>query len=172
MIKKNYKKELVQSIKDILANNSFVVLIEYKGLTAQAITDFRNLIKSKNANVKIFKNTLSKIAIKDTKYDPLAEYFKDQVAIAYSNDCVGLSNALIQFAKDNKEIKIKVGFLEDKIVDINLIKSLSALGSLDEVRAKFLSKLNAPASNLARLLKAPSSKLLTILKNYMSLKKD
>lgn len=170
MINKNLKKELVQSLKDILSNNPFVVLVEYKGLTAKGITDFRNLLKSRNANVKIFKNTLSKIAVKDTVYDPLTEYFKDQVAISYSDDCVGLSNALIKFTKDNEAVKIKIGFLEDKVVDLKTIKSLSALGSLEDVRAAFLRKLSAPASNLARLLQAPSSKLLTIMKNYASSK--
>lgn len=170
MVKKNLKKELVQSLKDILSSNPFVVLIEYKGLTAKGITDFRNLLKSKNANLRVFKNTLSKIAVKDTVYDPLTEYFKDQVAISYSDDCVGLSSALMQFAKGNEAIKIKVGFLEDKVVDINTIKSLSALGSLEDVRSAFLRTLIAPASNLARLLEAPSSKLLTIMKNYMSSK--
>jgi large subunit ribosomal protein L10 len=170
MVKKIQKQGLVKSLKDVLSSNPFVVVIGYKGLTAQGIADLRRRLKDKKANLVVVKNTLSKIAIKDSGYDSLSEYFKDQVAISYSDDCVGLSNVLIQYAKDNETMQIKAGFLENKVVDINTIKTLSALGSLEDVRAAFLSKLVAPASNLMRLLEAPSSKLLTILKNYMSSK--
>lgn len=169
-MKKNAKKEIVKSLKDILADNSLIVLVEYKGLTAAGVTEFRELLKSKGANMKVFKNTLARIAVKGSVHEPLTEYLKDQIAISYSKDCVGLSNALMKFTKDNDLVKIKAGFLEDKVVDINTIKQLSALGSFEDVRAAFLSKLAAPASNLVRLLKAPSSKLVTILNNYMSSK--
>lgn len=169
-MKRENKKEVVKQLKDILSDSSFVVVLKYKGLTAGEMTELRDLLREKKANLRIVKNTLAKIAVKDTKHESLTEYLKDQVAISYSKDPVGLANVLVNFSKEKEIVEIKTGFLEDKIVDMSVIKSLSALGSFEDVRASLVGMLSAPVTNLVRLLKAPSSKLATILNNYVSAK--
>ena len=85
--------------------------------------------------------------------------FKDQIAISYAKDPVALSNALVSFSKENETFDIKIGFMDGKILELNTIKNLASLGSMDQVRAKFIGLLKAPGSQLARVLNAYQEKL-------------
>ncbi len=156
------KEEKVSSIdlaKNIFADNSVVILLNYKKLNAKGMTSLRRSLKEKKANLKILKNTLVKIAIAESELKSLEGDFKDQIAIAYSNDPVSLSNILINFAKDNEAVDVKIGFMDGKVLELDEIKNLSSLGSMEEVRAKFIGLLKAPGSQLARLLVAYEDKL-------------
>ncbi len=158
-MKKEQKVSSIDLAKSIFADNSVVILLNYKKLDAKGMSSLRRALKSKNANLKILKNTLVKRAIADTNMKSLIDDFKDQIAISYSNDPVSLSNALIKFADGNEAVSIKIGFMDGKVMELDTIKSLSSLGSMDEVRAKFIGLLKAPGSQLARVLSAYETKL-------------
>ncbi len=156
------KEEKVSSIdlaKNIFADNSVVILLNYKKLNAKGMTSLRRSLKEKKGNLKILKNTLVKIAIAESELKSLEADFKDQIAIAYSNDPVSLSNVLVNFAKDNEAVDVKIGFMDGKVLELDEIKNLSSLGSMEEVRAKFIGLLKAPGSQLARVLVAYEDKL-------------
>ena len=156
---KNEKVGLVSLAKDILNNNSICIILNYKGLNAEKVTALRRLLKSKKSNIKIIKNTLFKIALENSDFSGLNEYFTDQVAVAYAQDPIALSNVLVKFAQENEGVKISVGLLDGKIVPVSMLVELSKLGSLEEVRAKFIGVLSAPASQLVRTLDAYKNKL-------------
>lgn len=156
---KEQKTASIELAKQIINDNSVVILVGYKNLNAKGMSSFRKALKSKGANLKILKNTLVKKAIVDSEVKALMENFKDQIAISYSADPVSLSNALITFSKDNEAVDVKVGFMDGKVLDLNTIKSLASLGSMDQVRAKFIGLLKAPGSQLARVLSAYETKL-------------
>jgi len=158
-MKKEQKVSSIDLAKSIFADNSVVILLNYKRLNAKGMSSLRKVLKSKNANLKILRNTLVRRAIADTAMESLIDDFKDQVAISYSNDPVSLSNVLIKFADENDAVNVKIGFMDGTIMELNTIKSLSALGSMDEVRAKFIGLLKAPGSQLARVLSAYETKL-------------
>lgn len=158
-MKKEQKVSLIDLAKGIFADNSVVILLNYKKLDAKGMSSLRKTLKSKKANLKILKNTLVKRAIADTDMKSLMDDFKDQIAISYSNDPVSLSNALIKFAEENEAVDVKIGFMDGKVMELSTIKSLSSLGSMDEVRAKFIGLLKAPGSQLARVLVAYKEKL-------------
>ena len=158
-MKKEEKVSSIDLAKNIFADNSVVILLNYKKLNAKGMTSLRRSLKEKKANLKILKNTLVKIAIAESNLKTLEEDFKDQIAIAYSNDPVSLSNVLVNFAKSNEAVDVKIGFMDGKVLELEEIKSLSALGSMEEVRAKFIGLLKAPGSQLARVLSAYETKL-------------
>ncbi len=158
-MKKEQKVSSIDLAKNIFADNSVVILLNYKKLNAKGMYLLRKSLKSKNANLKVLKNTLVKRAIADSEMKELMGDFKDQIAVSYSNDPVSLSNVLINFAKDNENLEVKIGFMDGKVMDLATIKSMSALGSMDEVRAKFIGLLKAPGSQLARVLTAYQTKL-------------
>ena len=158
-MKKEQKVSSIDLAKNIFADNSVVILLNYKKLNAKGMYLLRKSLKSKNANLKVLKNTLVKRAIADSEMKELVNDFKDQIAVSYSNDPVSLSNVLINFAKDNENVEVKIGFMDGKVMDLATIKSMSALGSMDEVRAKFIGLLKAPGSQLARVLNAYQTKL-------------
>ena len=158
-MKKEQKVSSIDLAKNIFADNSVVILLNYKKLNAKGMYLLRKSLKSKNANLKVLKNTLVKRAIADSEMKDLMGDFKDQIAVSYSNDPVSLSNVLINFAKDNENVEIKIGFMDGKVMELSTIKSMSALGSMEEVRAKFIGLLKAPGSQLARVLNAYQTKL-------------
>lgn len=158
-MKKEQKVSSIDLAKNIFAENSVVILLNYKKLNAKGMYLLRKSLKSKNANLKVLKNTLVKRAIADSEMKDLMGDFKDQIAVSYSNDPVSLSNVLINFAKDNENVEVKIGFMDGKVMDLATIKSMSALGSMEEVRAKFIGLLKAPGSQLARVLNAYQTKL-------------
>ena len=81
------------------------------------------------------------------------------ISIKYSQQYLIHSNVLIKFAEDNENVEVKIGFMDGKIMELSTIKSLSSLGSMEEVRAKFIGLLKAPGSQLARVLNAYQTKL-------------
>jgi len=158
-MKKEQKLSLMDSAKKIFAENSVVILFNYKSLNAQGISSLRKALKAKNANMRVFKNTLIKRVIADSEIKVLSTNFKDQVAVSYSNDPVALSNVLINFAKGNEAVGLKIGFMDGKILELDAIKNMSLLGSIEEVRSKFIGLLKAPCSKLVRTLSAYETKL-------------
>ena len=153
------KQTSIDLAKDILTNNQMFILINYKGLNAGDVVALRNELKDRDANMKVIKNTLFKRAIKDTEFAYLDNYFNDQIAVSFSKDPIALANVINKFAKNNGNLKIQVASLDGKQIDIRTVEELASLGSLDDVRAKFIGILKAPGSQLARVLDAYREKL-------------
>ena len=158
-MRKEQKVSSVDLAKSIFADNSVVILLNYKSLDAKGMGSLRKTLKGKKSNLKILRNTLVKRAVTDTEAKAITDNFKDQIAISYSSDPVSLSNALVNFAKEYDSVDVKIGFMDGKVMELNTIKELASLGSIDEVRAKFIGLLKAPGSKLARLLVAQETKL-------------
>ena len=156
---KNKKSELISGLKDNISRNSFVVLAHYRGMTDKQLYDMRIALKAKNCGMKISKNTLAKLAIKGTNFEVFEPHLKGPVAILYSNDPVGLSKVLCDFAKQVQVLKIKIGYLDKALVSEDVINNLSKLGSLEEVRASFVGTIKAAQSNFVRIINAPNDGL-------------
>ena len=166
---KDQKTNLVSFIKEeILKEDNFIAIVHYRGINDKDLYNIRVSLKSRNANLKIIKNSLVKVAIKDTPYETLGEYLKGPSAIAYADEPVGLSKTITEFAKENEHLKIQVGFLNNNILKENDIQNLSKLGSLEEVRASFVGLLQAAPAGFLQILKAPATNIVTILDNYAS----
>ena len=160
---RDQKTELVKTLRSTFEDSASVVVVHCVGLTVAESTDLRNKMRNDNCNFKVTKNKITRLALKDTKYQHLDEMFNGPTAIGSSKDPVMASKVLVDFAKENEKLVIIGGGLEDKPLSKNDVEALAKLPSLDELRGKMVGLLQAPASKLARLTKEPATKVLRII---------
>lgn len=143
---------------EVFSNAESVVITEYLGLTVAEADELRNKVRNAGASLRVTKNRIARLAVKDTKFEGLADLFKGPVALAYANDPIAACKACVEFAKTNEKLVIVGGALSDKALTLDEIKELAAIPSMDELRAKLVGLLQAPAAKLARVTKAYSEK--------------
>lgn len=169
---KNQKSALVSSLKENLTSSAFVAVVHYRGMSDKQLYDMRVALKAKGCSMKIAKNTLVKVAIKDTDLEILAPHLSGPTAILYSNDPVALAKVVSDFAKEVDILKVKIGYLNKSLIAEGAIGDLAKLGSLEEVRASFLGKLKGVQSNFVRVVNAHQTGMVSLLKNYASSKQE
>lgn len=152
------KTELLNMLHEVFSNAESVVITEYLGLTVAEADELRNKVRDAGASLRVTKNRIARLAVKDTKFEGLADLFKGSVAMAYANDPIAACKACVEFAKNNEKLVIVGGALSDKALTLDEIKELAAIPSMDELRAKLVGLLQAPAAKLARVTKAYSEK--------------
>ncbi len=167
---RDQKVQLTSTIKEDLLDSELVVLLHYRGLSDKDLYEFRRSLKEQNANLRIAKNTLVKVAIKGTDLDVLESHLSGPTAIAYTKDPVGLAKVVIDTSKANENLKIQIGYLNKEILPKNAIGSLSKLGSLEEVRSSFVGIIKGAQSNFVGVLGAAPSKVVSLLNNYAASK--
>ena len=152
------KTELLGLLNEVFSNSESVVITEYKGLTVAEADELRNKIREAGASLRVTKNRIAKLAVKGTKFEALADMFKGPIAMAYASDPISACKACVEFAKNNEKLVIIGGALSDKTLTLDEIKALASIPSIDELHAKLIGLLQAPASKLARVTKAYSEK--------------
>lgn len=152
------KTELLAELNGIFQGAESVVLAEYIGLTVAEAEALRKKIREAGASLRVTKNRIARLALKDTKFEGLTDLFKGPVVMAYASDPIAACKACVQFAKENEKLVIVGGALSDKMLTLNEIKDLASIPSMDELRAKLIGLLQAPASKVARVCKAYSEK--------------
>jgi len=157
-VNREEKTELLAELNGIFQGAESVVLAEYIGLTVAEAEALRKKIREAGASLRVTKNRIARLALKDTKFEGLADLFKGPVVMAYASDPIAACKACVQFAKENEKLVIMGGALSDKMLTIDEIKNLASIPSMDELRAKLIGLLQAPASKVARVCKAYSEK--------------
>ncbi len=161
------KHQNVVSLKEIFSDFSSVIIIHYHGLTVNQITKLRKSLRKNNAHLKIVKNTLSKIALVDTTISDIHPMFNGPVGIAYSSDSISIAKEIIEFTKTNNALKVVGGVVDGKIFDVEHIKKLAELPSLDVLRGKFLGLFQEPAIQIVRIIQAPLTQIARIIQAYV-----
>lgn len=163
MIKEKKNNE-IEFLKQSLQNNEGLFIGKYEGLSVQKFNLIRREIRSHGANLKVYKNTLSKIAFKGSYAEPLSEHLEGPNFIVFTNDPASSAKALLKFAQDNPaNIEIKAGFYQI-ILDKEKIKTIATLPSKEALIAKFVSLLKSPQVRLVFALKYPIVNLARTLK--------
>ncbi|MDH4982887.1 50S ribosomal protein L10 [Hyphomicrobium sp. D-2] len=157
------KRELVTTLNTVLKDTGLVVVAHYAGMTVAQLTDYRQRVKEAGGKVKVAKNRLAKLAVKDTSYETISDLFKGQTIIAYSEDPIAAAKASVTYAKGNDKLVILGGAMGDTVPDANAVKALAELPSLDELRATLIGLLNAPATKIARTIKEPGAQLARVI---------
>ncbi|MDI3533710.1 MAG: large subunit ribosomal protein [Thermosediminibacterales bacterium] len=159
------KERVVEEIRDKFERANSALLTDYRGLNVAEVTELRKQLREAGIEYKVVKNTLTRLAIKDFDYsDELKEFLQGPTAIAFSyEDPVAAAKILSKFAKDHKNLEIKVGLVEGKVVDINGIKNLADLPSREVLIAKVLAGMQAPISGLVNVLNGPMRGLVYAL---------
>lgn len=143
-----------------------VVVTRNLGLTVAQSTQLRNRMREAGAVYKVSKNSLAKIALDGTDYLSLGDMLTGPVGLATSIDPVAAAKVAVDFAKTNDKFEIVGGAMGATALDVNGVKALATLPSLDELRAKIVGLLVAPATKLATITQAPAAQLARVLSAY------
>jgi large subunit ribosomal protein L10 len=160
------KQQLIDTLHEEFGKSPHAILVDYKGLTVPAVTEFRRKVRASGSRYRVVKNSLALRAAKGTPLEKLSAQFDNMTGVAYTGqDPVALAKVLVDFAKDNPNLVFKAGIVSgNQLLDTAGVKALSTMPSLPELRSKLLGLMKAPASQLVRLLNAPASQLARVLK--------
>lgn len=161
---RSQKESLIADIKSDLSEKSLVILAQQHGVTVAQSTQLRRDMLGVGAKLRVVKNTLLSIAIDGTPLDGLKGMLKGPVIVAYSKDPVSAAKVLSKFSDDNEgNLQIVGGWMNGTILDSKGIHVLAKLPSLDELRAKIIGLLSAPATKLVRTIKEPMSRVARVV---------
>jgi len=163
---RSQKADAVAQLNATFNEVGVVVITRNLGLSVAQSTDLRTKMRDAGASYKVAKNRLAKLALKDTPYVGLEDYLTGPTALASSVDPVAAAKAAVDFAKTNDKLEIVGGSMGGQLLDANGIKALASMPSLDELRAKLVGLLNAPATKVAQLATAPAAKLARVFGAY------
>ncbi len=166
------KKAAVAEIKDKLTTSNGVILADYRGLSVKDMQELRANVRSAGGEIKIYKNTLTEIAIRELALPSMDEYLSGPTAFVFvESDPVAPAKALTEFAKEHKTLQIKGGLIENAVVDQNAVKAIAALPSYEELIAKLLGTMQNPLVKTVRVLNGPASAFARVL-NAIAQQKD
>jgi large subunit ribosomal protein L10 len=131
------KAELVSALHDTFAEIGVVVVTRNLGLTVAQSTDLRSKMRDAGASYKVTKNRLAKIAVTGTAYEQLGNLLTGPTALATSPDPVAAAKVAVEFAKTNDKFEIVGGAMGETLLDVEGVKALASLPSLDELRATY-----------------------------------
>jgi large subunit ribosomal protein L10 len=163
---RSQKAESVASLNAVFNEVGVVVVTRNLGMTVAQSTVLRGKVREAGASYKVAKNRLARLAIKDTSYEGIDEMLSGPTAIATSVDPVAAAKAVVDFAKTTDKIEIVGGAMGTQILNAEGIKALASLPSLDELRAKLVGLVQAPATKIAQLSTAPAAKLARVFGAY------
>ncbi len=160
------KKELVTALNGVFKGTTVVVVAHYSGLTVAQMQNLRKQMKHAGAAVKVAKNRLAKIALEGTDVASIAPLLKGPTLIAFSGDPVAAPKVAADFAKAHDKFVILGGAMGKTALDTNGVKALASLPSLDELRARLVGLIQAPATKIAQVINAPAAKVARVVQAY------
>lgn len=163
---RSQKADSVAQLNAFFKEAGVVVVTRNLGMSVAQSTDLRTKMRDAGASYKVAKNSLAKLALNDTDYAGLSEYLTGPTAIAYSTDPVAAAKAAVDFAKTTDKIEIVGGSMGAQLLDQAGVKALATMPSLDELRAKLIGLVNAPATKIAQVVNAPAAKLARVFGAY------
>ncbi|HHX1777511.1 50S ribosomal protein L10 [Enterococcus faecalis] len=153
------KETLVQAAAEKFESAASVVIVDYRGLTVEEVTNLRKQLRDAGVEMKVIKNSILSRAAKKVGLDGLDEVFTGPTAVAFSNDNVVAPAKIIdEFAKDAKALEIKGGVIEGKVSSVEQITALAKLPNREGLLSMLLSVLQAPVRNVAYAVKAVAEK--------------
>jgi large subunit ribosomal protein L10 len=160
------KKELIDELNRTFSDVSVVVVTRNLGLTVAQVTDLRRKMRAAGASYKVSKNRLTRLAIEGTAFGSISDLLTGPTALAASKDPVAAAKVVVEFAKGNDKIEILGGAMGGQALNADGVKALATLPSLDELRAKLVGLLQAPATKIAQVTTAPAAKLARVFAAY------
>lgn len=154
------REEKVQAVNEIatkLRESQTTIIADYRGLSVADVTELRKQLREAGVDIKVYKNSLARLATAKEGLTELDQYLLGPNAIAFSkDDPIAPAKIMVEFAKNNENLEIKGGVIEGKVVGVNEIKALASLPSREGLLSMLLSVLQAPIRNFALAVKAVS----------------
>jgi large subunit ribosomal protein L10 len=163
-LNRDEKVAVVEELTGRLANAKLAVVSDYRGLTVPVISQLRREVKKSNAELRVAKNTLLRLAIKGTPFEPMGPYLEGTTAVTFADaDPVAPAKILVEFIKNNPKLEIKTAVLDGKLLTSDQLKALSLLPGKDQLRAQLLAVMLAVPTSFVRVLSAVPQKALYAL---------
>jgi large subunit ribosomal protein L10 len=163
---RHQKDTLISSLHDDFSNVVTVVVAHYAGLTVSEMSSLRNQMREAGGSIKVVKNRLAKIASQGTPKECLSAILTGPTLMAFSFDPVAAARIINEYAKKNQKLTIIGGVFEHQLLDVEGVKTLATMPSLDELRGKIIGLLQAPATKVAGVIAAPAGQLARVMRAY------
>ena len=160
------KREFVASLGQVFAETSMVVVTRNQGMTVAEVSDLRRRMRASGSTFKVAKNRLAVLALDGTRFDGIKPMLTGPIALAWSHDPVAVAKAAVDFAKVNEKFVVVGGALGAQMLDVEGVRALADLPSLDTLRAKLVGLIQTPATRVAGVLAAPAGQLARVLGAY------
>ena len=160
------KKELVATLNGVFKGTNVVVVAHYSGLNVAQMQNLRRQMKQAGAAVRVANNRLAKIALEGTDAAAIAPLLKGPTLIAFSDDPVAAPKVANDFAKAHDKFVILGGAMGKTALGPDGVKALASLPSLDELRARLVGLIQAPATKIAQVITAPATKVARVVQAY------
>ena len=162
------KQQLIDELHRELQSSAHAVLVDFRGLSVPAATEFRKRMRASGSRYRVVKNSLALRASKGTALERLEARFEGTTGIAFTgDDPVAMAKVLMDFAKENPALSVKAGVVSgSQVLDAEGVKALSTMPGLAELRGRLLGLLQAPAARLVRVLAAPGQQLARVVKAH------
>lgn len=160
------KQNDLNALAEELGNSKSAMIVSFNKLTVNKDQEFRNNLRDAGAKYQVVKNTIARLAVKDTPYAEAAEHFKGVTAIAWTdNDPVVLSKAISKFVKENADFyTFKAGVVDGRVVNLKEVEAIASLPSKEELISKLLYVLNAQAQRIVTVINAVPRDLAVVIK--------
>ncbi len=167
MLTRERKQQLVEELRDQLGRANGLIVADYRGVDVAAANQLRSELRKVGAGAyayRVAKNTLLRRAAQGLPAEQTAELFRGPTAVALSfGDPVGLAKVLVDFAKQHEVFEIRGGLVEGRPVGPEEVATLATLPSLEDLRARLVGLIQAPAAKIARVLAAPGGQLARLI---------
>jgi large subunit ribosomal protein L10 len=158
------KAETVAAVHERLKAAKMAIVTEYRGLSVAQMTRLRREIRQASGEYQVMKNTLVRRALKDTAYGELERLLEGPNGWVFAyDDPVMLSKTLLKFVEENEKLAIKGGVFEGAYLEPVKVKLLAQMPSKPELQAKLLATIQAPATQLVRLMQEPGAQVARLL---------
>ena len=162
MMNKEKKQEYIKDMTSQFDKSEAVIVTHYQGLTMTQLDDLRDQMREHGIQFKITKNRITKLALEKTKCKDLSNLFSGPTAVAFGEDAIMSARILSKFAKDNENLKLIGGIMDNEVLDQAGVEKVANLPTLDEARANIIGILNASASKIVSILLAHSEKMSSL----------
>jgi large subunit ribosomal protein L10 len=163
---RSQKEALVKQMRKELSAATTVIVVQQNGLTVEEVSNLRRQIRENGSTYRVLKNTIARLAVRDTCIASIEPFFEGPTAVAYANDPVSAAKVIAKFSKTNPKISVLGGILEGKILNKTQIQFLADLPSVDELRARIVGLITAPATKIARVIQEPVGQLARLMNAY------
>jgi large subunit ribosomal protein L10 len=154
MAKVELKQPIVQEISEKIDGAQSLVLVDHRGLTVQQDTELRKQLREAGVFYKVYKNTMMNFAFKGTVFEGLSDLLNGPSAIAVSkDDATAPARIIYEFAKTAKNLEVKGGVVEGKILDVQGMEEVSQIPSREVLLGRLFGSMQSPVANFARVIK-------------------